>query len=368
MKITVDATPLLLRSAGVKNYLYHWLSHLADAGNGHSVRLFPLLPGLGRLNHERSVLGGALTLSRLACLYLANLPGNPVLDWTTGSAEIFHVTNQVRQPLRGARLTATLHDMTCWLMPQLHTPQNVDADRRFSERVLKRAEGLMAVSENTRRDAIRILDLKPERVTTIHSGVAQPYFDATEEKAAEVRSQYRLLRPYVLYIGTIEPRKNVVRLLDAWKQLPADVRDEYGLVLAGPMGWVSPDTARRIESEPDVTYLRYIPEAEVPGLTFGASVFAYPSLYEGFGFPVAQAMACGVPVLTSNNSCLPEISGDAALHVDAKSPEEIRAGLERLLTSASLRAKLGARGRELAQQYRWEVCAKKSWEFFEKLG
>jgi alpha-1,3-rhamnosyl/mannosyltransferase len=113
--------------------------------------------------------------------------------------------------------------------------------------------------------------------------------------------------------------------------------------------------------------LGYVPESELPGLTAGATVLAYPSLYEGFGFPVAQAMAAGVPVITSNSSCLPEVAGEAALFVDPKSESELRAALERLLDSAALRSELATQGRTRAAQYRWQECARRSLAFFHAL-
>jgi glycosyltransferase involved in cell wall biosynthesis len=140
------------------------------------------------------------------------------------------------------------------------------------------------------------------------------------------------------------------------------------LVIAGASGWSGEKTLARLASKPaGVRYLGYVSEDELPGLTAGATAFIYPSLYEGFGFPVAQALAAGVPVITSNTSCLPEIAGDGALLVDPRSPAEIQRALERLLTSAALRQQLRAAGVARAQRYRWEICARKSLEFFHRV-
>src|SRR5208283_4773268 len=149
-------------------------------------------------------------------------------------------------------------------------------------------------------------------------------------------------RPYALYVGTIEPRKNLDTLLDAWALLKPSLRGEFDLLVAGPRGWSFDATFARIERE--ATYLGYVPEADLPGLTAGATAFVYPSLYEGFGFPVAQAMAAGAPVITSNNSCLPEIVAGAAILLDPRSASEIAAALTRLFESESPRMELRARG------------------------
>ena len=279
---------------------------------------------------------------------------------------MFHVSNQVHAGVKGMALTATVHDMTCWLTPEFHTPDNIKADKRFAEKILTKADGLIAVSENTRQDAIRLLGLNPDKIVAIHSGVPDAYFDVTAADALRVRNQLKLFKLFILHIGTVEPRKNLDALLDAYLLLSESVREEVDLVFAGPMGWAASTTSQRILSGlPGVRYLGYVPESDLPGLTKAAAVFAYPSLYEGFGFPVAQAMAAGVPVLTSNNSCLPEITGAGAVHVDPRSPAEIRDGLDKLLISPDA---VVAAGRVKAQEYRWDRCAIRSWQFFQQFA
>jgi alpha-1,3-rhamnosyl/mannosyltransferase len=341
----------------VKTYVYNWMKHLRRRAAGEEIRAFPLLGDLGRLNHDASTLPAWTTISRLAALHAANRLGSPALDLLVAGSDVFHASNQVRRTPRRSLLTATIHDLTAYLMPEVHTRGNVEADRRFFEGILRRADGLIAVSENTRTDALRLLRLSPERVVTIHSGVADEYFDASPTRRA---------RPYALYVGTIEPRKNLSTLLDAWGSLRADIRGEFDLVVAGPAGWGASSTLERIRAQ--ATYLGYVPEADLPGLTAGAAAFVYPSLYEGFGFPVAQAMAGGVPVITSNLSCLPEVTGGAALLVDPRSPSEIGCAISRVLESVSLRSEMAARGREIAKRYRWACCAEESLNFFRKVA
>lgn len=360
MRIGIDATPVLLRSAGVKTWIWHWVENLRKAAAGVDVvESFPSIGKTDRLVHDSSVLGPLATWPRLALLYAVNAPGNLLLDGLSRRFDVVHLSNQVRRLPRGTRVTATIHDMTCWLMPELHTEANVRADRQFAERVLRRADRLIAVSENTRRDAVRLLDLPPDKVEVIYSGVADAFFDA-KPGATE--------RPYVLFVGTIEPRKNVDTLLDAWAQLKPSLRDEFELRVAGPEGWGAGKTMSRLRSSAGgVRYLGYVGEQELPSLTAGATVFVYPSLYEGFGFPVAQAMAARVPAITSNLSSLPEIAAAGSVLVDPRSASELRGGLELLLTSPALRAKLARDGSRQAEEFRWETCARKSLDFFHGL-
>jgi alpha-1,3-rhamnosyl/mannosyltransferase len=349
--VTIDATSALLRSAGIKSYTYHLVRALQRIAAKDEIRAYPYLKDFGALDHEASTLSRFSTLGRIIALYLSR--STPLLDLMLAGSDVFHASNQVRRAPRGVKLTATIHDLTCWLMPELHTQANVRADRTFAEKILRRADGLIAVSENTRQDAMKLLGIAPEKIETIYSGVADEYFNARPSQRA---------KPYVLYVGTIEPRKNLNVLLDAWKLL----RTDFELVIAGPEGWGSEPTLARIRQE--ATYLGYVPEADLPGLVAGATVFVYPSLYEGFGFPVVQAMAAGVPVVTSNTSCLPEIAGDAAVLVDPRSPSEIANGLTRLLDSESTRAQLMERGRKRAEIFRWETCAERSLAFFRRIA
>jgi alpha-1,3-rhamnosyl/mannosyltransferase len=241
-------------------------------------------------------------------------------------------------------------------MPQFHTRANIIADQRFADNILPGASGLIAISENTRTDAIRLLGISPDKIVTIYPGIADSYFTALPAQRP---------KPYVLFVGTIEPRKNLDTLLDAWRGLRSELRHHFDLVIAGMNGWGAQSTLARIRAE--TTYLGYVDESRLPGLMAGATVVVYPSLYEGFGFPVAQAMAAGTPVLTANSSCLPEIAGEAALLADPLSPGEIAAGLTRILDSEDLRKQLSERGRRRAECYRSEVCAARSLKFFHKV-
>lgn len=359
MRILIDATPLLLRSAGVKNYTYYWIRHLRREAGADQILTYPAMDELPALNHERSILGPARTLLHLGRVYGANhAAALPVLQWTMSRADVFHVSNQIRRPPRNLPLTATVYDVTTRLMPEMHTAANLRAEESVTENVFRKAAGLIAISENTKQDAVRALRLDPCRIEVIYPGVPDVYFHARPRPAE---------KPYVLYVGAIEPRKNVDTLLDAWQGFR--LRSDFDLVIAGASGWGAAKTVARLAAQPaGVRYLGYVPEDELPGWFAGATAFVYPSLYEGFGFPIAQAMAAGVPVITSNTSCLPEVAGDGALLVDARSVAEIQTALEKLLTSPALRQQLGEAGIARARrEYRWDICARKSLEFFRSL-
>ena len=366
MRIGIDVTPLLLRSAGVKSYTYYWLASLRREAGGRDTILTVPVPGrFGDLDHERSMAGIFRTMAGLGAMHALNVSRLP---WVFPGLDVFHASTLWRNAPRRARLTTTIHDMTCWRMPELHPKANVAASRWVGEHIVKRAHGIIAISESTRRDAIEILNLDPRRIRVIYPGVPEPFFEVTAADVHAVRAKYGLKRPYALLVGTVEPRKNIPGLLAAWAQLSATTREQYELVVAGPIGWADPATVAKVRAMPEgVRYLGYVGEADLPAITAGAAILAYPSLYEGFGLPVAQAMAAGTAVLTSNVSSLPEIAGDAAVLVDPHSTSEIRDGLERLLTSPALRERLGGAGRVRASQFRWEAAARTSLEWFREL-
>jgi glycosyltransferase involved in cell wall biosynthesis len=369
MRIRIDATPLLLQSAGVKSYVYYWIAHLRRIAGEEAITTFPFASRIGSLDHRHSVTGRWATLAGLGLVHLANCTGSPLPRWIGRGVDVFHASHILRRPPRHCRFTITIYDMTCWLLPETHPPARVAAAKRFADRMIRRADGLIAISESARADAVRILGLSRERIEVIHPGVPEAFFEVSKAAIAEVRAKYGLAGAYILFVGTVEPRKNLPVLLDAYLGLPNELRREYPLVVAGPPGWVERGLLARLRAAGGgVHYLAYVPEADLPGLTAGASLFVYPSLYEGFGFPVAQAMAAGVPVVTSNVSSLPEITGGAAGLIDPRSVLEARAALERLLLAPAERAELARKGAEVARRYRWETCARKSLSFFERVA
>jgi glycosyltransferase involved in cell wall biosynthesis len=366
MRICIDATALLLRSAGIKNYLYHWLRALAEHAPEHRVSAFPLLGDIGALHHDRSTLTPLQTYPRIAILQFINKVYKPAINAAVPNVDIFHASNLVHAVPRNVRLTGTIHDMTCMLMPHLHTPANVRAETQYCNRVFKRADGLIAVSHSAKNDAVRLLGLDPSRIQVVYHGVPDSYFNAV---AGHAGMKYGLTKPYVLFVGTVEPRKNIDTLLDAWLKLPASTREAHELAFVGPSGWAGDATVRRLHSGiQGIRVLGYVPETDLPSLTASATAFAYPSLYEGFGFPIAQAMAAGVPVVTSNISSMPEVAGDAGLTVDPRSAGELASAIDRVLTSRSLQKQMGKRGRELATKFTWKNSAQQSAEFFTRVG
>lgn len=370
MRIMLDATSLLLPSAGVKTYMYYWTRSLRQYRDRDSIRLFPFFGGLANLNHEKSLVGWRRTALAAAVVYFSNIRWNPVLELAGCVTDVFHASQHLQNPPHlTTRLTATIFDMTCWLMPEVHVPANVTATHRYGERVLRRARACIAISEQSKQDAVEILKLPADSVEVIYPGVAEEFFAVGPPEARAVARKHGLDKPYLLYVGTIEPRKNLDCLMDAYLSVCEPVRREHELILVGPLGWCSDATRKRLQSpEPGIRYLGYVSEEDLPGLTAGAAAFVYPSRYEGFGLSLVQAMACGVPAITSRGSSLEEVAGEDAILVDPGNADALAAAIEQLLLSPSLCAELGRRGRLRAASFRWERSARQSLAFFHKLA
>jgi glycosyltransferase involved in cell wall biosynthesis len=371
MKIVIDATSLLLRSAGVRNYLQYWLLSLLEAaGQNDKIATYPFgVPTPLAIDHEHSVTGYLATELRLALVAFLNIRRNPAIDLVLSGADVFHASQHTANLPRRRKVTATIFDFSCWITPQYHTPENVAATRRYGDNILRSADGLIAISAHARNDAIELLQIPEERIRVIYPGVAESFFQVAAKEVHRSRGRYSLEAPYVLFVGCIEPRKNVPAIIRAYLQLPERLRRDLQLVVAGPFGWAGEEVRTMLlDSGKNIRYLGYVPETDLPGLLAGAVALVYPSYYEGFGLPVAQAMAAGVPVIGSDRSCLPEVIGDAGILVNPDSVEEIGAAIERICASSDFAKELTLRGKARGQLFHWSACAVQSLRFFHEVS
>jgi glycosyltransferase involved in cell wall biosynthesis len=296
----------------------------------------------------------------------------PRLEWLV-RFDVLFAPNFVPPPTRTRRLVLTVHDLAFRLYPET-APH---ATRRWLEaldRSLHQAARIIVPSEATREDLLAHYAVDPERVRVIPHGVDPEAFRRPpEDVVREARRRQGIDGPYLLFLGGIEPRKNLPAIVGAFRALDGDVR----LVIAGGSVPWNPEGRQLLEGALDglpppvrdrITLTGYLPEADKVALLAGAEALVFPSLYEGFGFPVLEAMAAGTPVLTSEVSSLPEVAGDAAFLVDPRSEESIAEGMERLLEDADLRARLSASGRERVRAFRWEDTARRTARVLHEAG
>ena len=276
---------------------------------------------------------------------------------------LLHVPNYILPPC--ANLTVvTLHDLSHLHYPQFHPRERIVYLDRYLPRTLQQATRLIAVSEFVRQEIITLLGVPKERIVTVHNGVDPAFRLYPSAESLPVLNRHGL-QPggYLLAVATLEPRKNLGRLAEAYGRLPAVLRQRYSLVLVGARGWLTEELERQLtplERSGQIRRLGYVPQDDLPLLYAGAHAFAYPSLYEGFGLPVLEALASGVPVLTSNRSSLPEVAGDATLLVDPEDEDAITAGLERLLLDQEWRMQAVEWGLRQASRFSWARCVEET--------
>jgi glycosyltransferase involved in cell wall biosynthesis len=253
----------------------------------------------------------------------------------------------------------TVHDLTTLLHPQTHRLKVRLSVLPFLTNTLGKAKRIAADSKSTADDLRLHYPDCASRVEVIYPGVDNEFKPGNPQDIAATRGELSCPDGYILYSGTLEPRKNLGTLLDAWEALRRSRPGTPPLILTGPYGWRSLDLLSRIEglSSQGLHYLGRVPRARLVRLMQAASVFVYPSLYEGFGLPPAEAMSCGIPTIASNRSSLPEVIGDAGLLFEPESAEELARAIRRLLDETSLATELGNRGWRRAQQFRWEHAA-----------
>ncbi len=268
-----------------------------------------------------------------------------------------------------ARKVVTVHDLTSIKMPNVHTRVKLAYFRFFLNASRGLANRLLFVSQSTMVDYLQLFPRDPATCHVTPLGVGDEFHPIRDDSVIEdVLERYGVTRPYVLFLGTIEPRKNIARLIESFALLES-FTDDLKLVIAGKKGWMYGDvfpTVLNLGLEKRVIFTDFVREADKPALICGSTVFAYPSLYEGFGIPVLEALACGVPSLTSRVSSLPEVAGEAALLVNPTDIGEMTRALNRLLSDEPLREELRLRGPEQASRFTWSVTAHKTYSAYNK--
>jgi glycosyltransferase involved in cell wall biosynthesis len=264
----------------------------------------------------------------------------------------------------------TLHDLAFLRYPEVLTRAKSIYHRLFTIRSLRRATKIITVSDSTKQDTHDLVNIPLARLHTVYPCIDQRFSNVSEvAKVQEFRHQHGLADGYILYLGTLEPRKNIPTLINAYHTLRQDYGVREKLVLAGSKGWLYESIFARVHElglEAEVIFPGYVSDSEQIEWYQAASVFAYPSLYEGFGMPVAEALACGTPVVTSNVSSLPEAGAQIALCVDPQSVEALSQALYQALTDTELREQSRIQASSVAQKFSAQLMAQQTIEVYEQ--
>ena len=382
MRVGIDLSLVPGQRVGVGQYSYQLARALARVDHETAYTLYPVFYFIVHPEHRAAALPSARNM-RTAMRWLP--PRLVTWLWRVdrseafkerllGNVDVVHSTTfcAPRLSARRRKLVATIHDVTFVSHPEFHVPANIEHCLNGTRHAIERADVLIAISESTRRDLVELLHAPAERIVVTPEAADPDLAPVTDgARLAEVRRRYQLPDRFVLFLGAMEPRKNLVRLVEAFNALKPAIRRETWLVVAGAQGWLNDSVRARVESlglADRVHFAGYVEGGDLAALYSLATVFAYPSLWEGFGLPVLEAMACGTPVLTSDVSSLPEVAGDAAVLVPPTDVDAIADGLTRLLEDTALRADLAARGRRQAARFSWERCARETLAVYQSVG
>ena len=288
----------------------------------------------------------------------------------TSARRIYFFPNYVGAPLLRSSCVPVIYDLGFLRHPETLRDKDHLYLRRYLPRTLRRASRIVVISETVKLELRKAFPVPDEKIVVIHPAVDPAAFrpDIAPEARAAVRSKYGLRGPYVFSLSTMEPRKNFPGLVEAYALLPSDVRSRFALVVAGAEGWKNEAlfaAIRRLGLENRVRFLSYIPDADRAPLMREADLFVLPSLYEGFGMPVLEAMACGTPVVTTERGALPEVGGNAVVYADPLDPGSIAREMAAVLGDPELRRRLAAAGPVRAAGFRWDASAQRLADVFE---
>ncbi len=383
MRIGIDYTSAVRQRAGIGRYTREMVSALLALESPHHYTLFAATGGLSRESLQSAIrnLQSAIRNSPFSILHspfsIRTLPLSD--DWLarlwhrlrlpipvelfTGPLDIFYSPDFVLPPvLRATRTMLTVHDLSFMRHPEAF----VSPLRRYLGRVvprsIERSDRVLADSAHTRSDLITLFGVPPEKVEVLYSGVDSRFSPQPETGERDhLRERYGIgARPYVLSVGTLQPRKNFVRLIRAFARLNDRLNQsafDLQLVIAGGKGWLYEKIFAEAERHDSVRLIGFVDDADLPALYRNAALLAFPSLYEGFGLPVLEAMACGTPVVCSSKSSLPEVAGEAGLLVDPLDVDALSEAMARVLEDKTLREEMVARGYAQAAQFTWERAA-----------
>lgn len=368
MRIAFDGTTLRPQRTGVGYYTEHLLHHLLYVApeeefvvvSNRPVCTATSLPAQAHIFERYRFPVRNVWMQTLLPMALCQI-----------QPDVAHFTNSIAPLVKCVPTVITIHDMTLSLFPRLHPLRKQVLTRPLVALAARTADAIITVSHSARQDILRLTGVPAERVHVIHEAAAPAFHPIQDRELLEVvRRRYRLAERIILYVGTIEPRKNLLRLIEAYAHLRRRGELPHQLVCVGPFGWGYQEVRRRIEELQLGEAIRltgYVPFADLAPLYNLSEIFVFPSLYEGFGLPVIEAMACGTPVITARNSSFREIADGAVEAIDPLETDAIAEALLRLARDADWRQELGERGLARAREFSWVHAAQKTLNVYREV-
>lgn len=372
MRIGIDirgVSHMAASKVGWYQYTYNLVANLLAIDAENEYRLLSML-GRGK---------GFRGDERIPAAFVRRLPGRLTgvllerlslpIECLLGPLDVFHgPCHSVPRSLR-SRLIITLHDLMVMRRRDFVEPGRIAFLTKQVRASVTRADAIIASSEFTKAEIVEVLDVPPERIRVIHIGIAPVYCQINDSgKVEQIKAKYGIARPYVLFVGNIEPKKNIETLIRAFAALPNDWTSSLSVVVVGHKDWHFPAlqvVVRECRAERDVVFTGPVEDDDLPFLYVGAALFVFPSLFEGFGIPVIEAMACGVPVVASNRTAIPEVAGHAAMLVDPLDVAQMTDAMRRLLSDTQMRNEHIRRGLQHAQAFSWGKAARETLQLYQ---
>lgn len=366
MKVCIDIQSAIAQRAGVGRYTKSLVEHLGACADEDQLQLFYF---------DFKQKGFPFTAPKTTQRAISWCPGRvaqkawklfdwPPFDYFSGPADLYHFPNFVIPPLRRGRMVVTIHDVSFIRYPDAAEPKNLRFLSHQIRKTADRADLILTVSRFSADEISECLQLPPDRIQAIHLGLTANMGRPSDDVIGQMRRVLNLDKPYVLFVGTLEPRKNIPFLIEVFEHMNAFDGD---LVVAGMRGWKYEPILERIHASSKrhrIHYLEYVDERWLPALYAGAELFLFPSLYEGFGFPPLESMRCGTAVLSSRAGSLPEVLGAASDYVAEYDAAAWAQAAMEVLQDASRQNRLRDAGFQQAGRYRWERTARETWKAY----
>ncbi|MCI0661862.1 MAG: glycosyltransferase family 4 protein [Acidobacteria bacterium] len=369
MRVALDAIPLVAAKTGIGHYTDALAEWLARAHPNHQYQLlspfdFAFEAGNGKpTNLNKQFLP---TRSIFRKWWLIGLPALLQIS----PVDIFHGTNYCIPIFAPCPSVVTIHDMSLLAQSQTHEPAAVTQGKRRMPIMARRASMIIAPSEWTKKEIISYLGTRPEKIRVIYEAARDNMKPVTPDEGQLVLAKYQVRRPYLLYVGTIEPRKNLLTLIRAYDELMRTTVHRPQLVLCGGRGWLDSDVfnlVRELRLQEQVRFTGYVEDGDLPALFSSAEVFIYPSIYEGFGLPPLEAMACGAPVISSNATSLPEVVCEAGLMHDPGDFRALTQCIVKLFDDAAMQEYFRRAGMKQAARFSWERAARETQAVYDEV-
>lgn len=378
MKLILSVEAVRFPLTGIGRYTWELARHLSLQADVESLLYFTGtdfikdLPIAGEQSNQQHKLKRLLQKSRVVNKVYRLLMPKVKKQVLKGKEDyLYHGPNFFVPPFAGKKI-ATFHDLSPFTWPECHPPQRVEHAQKEAPKTLETADALIVDAEYIRQELASYFSYPVDKIFTVPLAASEEFRPYSESETLPILAHYGLLHnQYTFFAGTIEPRKNIMTLMDAYEQLPQALRQRFPLVLSGYEGWRSEAIHQRIDQASRSGWLKYLgfTSAEhLPALYAGARLFAFPSLYEGFGLPILEAMSSGVPVICSNSSTLPEVAGDAALMAAPLDVDAWTQLLHQGLTDEAWRQEARVRGHLRAAQFSWARCAAQTMAVYQAVN